>query len=148
MNSLGETIKHLRTEKGLSQQQFADMLYVDRSTCANWETGRRMPDTSMIVNISKVLGVSVEAFKEEFANFKTHDLTYWFKCLTYHLLKDINKVRMTNKLIHPKLLSANQKKLLQRIADNVKKDIEYIQNEYNYIDCITNFIKESFKEMN
>ncbi len=57
MNSLGETIKHLRTEKGLSQQQFADMLYVDRSTCANWETGRRMPDTSMIVNISKVLGV-------------------------------------------------------------------------------------------
>ena len=57
MSSLGETIKQLRTEKGLSQQQFADMLYIDRSTCANWETGRRMPDASMIVCISSVLDV-------------------------------------------------------------------------------------------
>ena len=114
--------------------------------CLAYETS--FDQQILIPKISKVLGVSVEAFKEEFANFKTHDLAYWFKCLTYHLLKDINKVRMTNKLIHPKLLSANQKKLLQRIADNDKKDIEFIQNEYNYIDCITNFIKESYKEMN
>jgi transcriptional regulator with XRE-family HTH domain len=55
--SLGETIKRLRTERGLSQQQFADMLYIDRSTCANWETGRRMPDAAMIVQIADVLGV-------------------------------------------------------------------------------------------
>ena len=54
---LGETIKRLRTEIGLSQQQFADMLYIDRSTCANWETGRRMPDAAMILKISDVLGV-------------------------------------------------------------------------------------------
>ncbi len=56
-NYLGEMIRRLRTEKGLSQQQFADMLFVDRSTCANWETGRRMPDAAMIVQIANVLSV-------------------------------------------------------------------------------------------
>ena len=59
INTLGESIRKIRTEKGLSQQQFADMLFVDRSTFANWETGRRMPDAAMISRIAECLGVDV-----------------------------------------------------------------------------------------
>ena len=71
MNSLGETIKQLRTERGLSQQQFADMLYIDRSTCANWETGRRMPDASMIVQIASVLDVETSYLMDVIKQQKT-----------------------------------------------------------------------------
>ncbi len=56
-NSLGELIKQLRIERKLSQQQFADMLFIDRSTCANWESGRRMPDAPTISRISVCLNV-------------------------------------------------------------------------------------------
>ena len=40
----GETLRQLRTKKGYSQQQLSEKLFVDRSSIANWETGRRVPD--------------------------------------------------------------------------------------------------------
>ena len=58
-NTFGITLRKLRVEKHLSQQQLAQKLYVDRSTIANWETGRRMPDASLISQISACLGVDV-----------------------------------------------------------------------------------------
>ena len=57
MKPFGETLRRLRVEKSLSQQQLADRLHVERSSCANWEAGRRLPDTAMISQIAKALGV-------------------------------------------------------------------------------------------
>ncbi|MBQ9680549.1 MAG: helix-turn-helix domain-containing protein [Ruminococcus sp.] len=54
-----ETLRKLRTEKGLSQQALADKMYVTRSTIARWETGYRLPDATMISRLSEVLGVDV-----------------------------------------------------------------------------------------
>lgn len=58
-NTLGETLRQIRMEKGLSQQQLAELIHVDRSTIANWETGRRLPDTDMLTKISGTLGIDV-----------------------------------------------------------------------------------------
>ena len=49
-DSFADTLKQFRTEKNLSQQQLADMLFVERTTIANWETGRRIPDADFIGN--------------------------------------------------------------------------------------------------
>ena len=57
MNPFGETLRRLRMENGLSQQQLADRLHVERSSLANWEAGRRLPDAAMISQITKTLGV-------------------------------------------------------------------------------------------
>ncbi|MBR2591229.1 MAG: helix-turn-helix transcriptional regulator, partial [Clostridia bacterium] len=38
-DSFSEILKSFRTEKNLSQQQLADMLFVERTTIANWESG-------------------------------------------------------------------------------------------------------------
>ena len=53
------TIKRIRTEKGLSQKALADKMYVTRSTVARWETGARLPDAVMIARLSDILGVDV-----------------------------------------------------------------------------------------
>lgn len=55
----GEQLRRLRIEKGLSQQQLAEQLYVDRSTLASWETGRRVPDAAMIAQLSAQLSTDV-----------------------------------------------------------------------------------------
>lgn len=55
----GEQLRRLRIEKGLSQQQLAEQLYVDRSTLASWETGRRVPDAAMIAQLSGQLSTDV-----------------------------------------------------------------------------------------
>ena len=38
------TSKKFREEKNLTQQQFADKLYVSRQTVYRWENGLRCPD--------------------------------------------------------------------------------------------------------
>lgn len=57
MNNFGETVRRLRIEKGLSQQQLADHLHVSRPTVANWEVSRRIPDATMVALIADTLGV-------------------------------------------------------------------------------------------
>ena len=59
--SFGEILRRLRIEKGLSQQQLADRLYVQRPSLTNWETGRRIPDVVMISRIAEALGVETSA---------------------------------------------------------------------------------------
>ena len=53
------TIKRIRTEKGMSQKALAEKMYVTRSTVARWETGARLPDAVMIARLSDVLGTDV-----------------------------------------------------------------------------------------
>ena len=55
--AFAEGIRKLRTEKGLSQAQLAEQIFVTRSTVARWETGSRMPDSVMISRLAKGLGV-------------------------------------------------------------------------------------------
>ena len=60
MNNLfGESLRRLRMEKNLSQQQLADLMHVDRSTVTRWESGIRLPDADMITLLSDCLGTDV-----------------------------------------------------------------------------------------
>ena len=52
-----ETLRKLRSEKGLSQKQLGKQMFVNHSTVARWENGSRLPDAAMIVRLSKCLGV-------------------------------------------------------------------------------------------
>ena len=54
-----ETLKQLRTNKGLSQRELAERMFVNRSTVARWESGSRLPDAVMISRLSQCLGIDV-----------------------------------------------------------------------------------------
>ena len=56
-----ETLRKLRTEKGISQRELAERMYVNRSTIARWENGTRMPDAMMISRLSRCLDTDVGA---------------------------------------------------------------------------------------
>ena len=58
-NSFGETINTLRINKGMSQQQLADILCAERSTISGWETGRRMPHVDIIQSLADALDADV-----------------------------------------------------------------------------------------
>ena len=55
----GETLRKLRVERGLSQQQLGDALHVDRSTVAKWESGNRLPNATMLSILSNCLGADM-----------------------------------------------------------------------------------------
>ena len=55
--TFADSLKSLRAARGLSQQQLATKLFVDRSTVARWELGDRMPDLAIVPRIAECLGV-------------------------------------------------------------------------------------------
>ncbi|MBR1629529.1 MAG: helix-turn-helix transcriptional regulator [Lachnospiraceae bacterium] len=52
-NMFGENLRKLREEKGLSQKQLGQQVFVSPSAIANWEIGRRLPDAVMILRLAK-----------------------------------------------------------------------------------------------
>ena len=58
--NLSEKIQTLRKEKGLTQEQFADMLYVSRTAVSKWENGRGMPGMDSLKMIAKEFEISID----------------------------------------------------------------------------------------
>ena len=55
----GPVIKDLREKKGYTQKQLADRIAVSDKTVSKWETGRGLPDLSLLEPLAGALGVSV-----------------------------------------------------------------------------------------
>lgn len=49
---IGALLKELRNEKGLTQEQFAEMVKVSNRTVSRWENGNNMPDLDILIQIS------------------------------------------------------------------------------------------------
>lgn len=61
---VGNVISQLRKEKGLTQQQIADMLGITNKTVSKWECGQGCPDITLINELSKILGTDIERLLE------------------------------------------------------------------------------------
>ncbi len=55
-----EKIISLRAERGMSQQELADALFVSRSLVSMWETGSRVPDSLSVDNMAVLFNVPGE----------------------------------------------------------------------------------------
>lgn len=60
MNMVSDSIKKLRKEKKLTQDQLAEQLHVTRQAISNWEMGKTQPDVETLTQLAKIFGVSVE----------------------------------------------------------------------------------------
>lgn len=58
--TIGERIAKCRKEKNLSQEYIAELLDVSRQAVSKWETNQTEPDTSNLIELARVFGVSVE----------------------------------------------------------------------------------------
>ena len=56
---VGSFLKDLRKEKGITQEQLAEELGVSGRTISRWETGKNMPDISLLVEIAEFFDVSI-----------------------------------------------------------------------------------------
>ena len=58
--SFAENFKKARTEAGLTQQQVADALELDRSAIAHYENGDSTPNFKNLPKICELLNISIE----------------------------------------------------------------------------------------
>ena len=60
VNVIGETIARLRKNKGLTQKELADQLYVSNKTISKWENGTSLPDIQATIDIAKCFDITVD----------------------------------------------------------------------------------------
>ena len=56
---IGRLIAECRKKQGLTQLQLAEKLNITDRAVSKWETGRAMPDTSIMLELCQILGISV-----------------------------------------------------------------------------------------
>lgn len=56
---LGDNIKALRKQKGISQEELASRIHVVRQTISKWEKNLSVPDAAMIQKIAEELDITV-----------------------------------------------------------------------------------------
>ncbi len=55
---IGQTIRDLRKEKGLSQEELAKLLFLSQDTISLWERGKSLPDIVAVVKLTKIFNVT------------------------------------------------------------------------------------------
>lgn len=56
---IGSYLKELRKEKGITQEQLAEMFGVSGRTVSRWETGFNMPDIGVLIEIADYYGIEL-----------------------------------------------------------------------------------------
>lgn len=67
-----EKIRDLRKRKGWTQEEFGNMLGINKVTVSGYESGKRQPTPEMMAKMADLLGVSVDVLmgrSEELTNF-------------------------------------------------------------------------------
>lgn len=57
---LNEKIQELRKQKGLTQEELAEILFVSRTAISKWESGRGYPNIDSLKAIAKFFGVTID----------------------------------------------------------------------------------------
>ena len=57
---LSEKIQKLRKERGLTQEQVAEQLFVSRTAVSKWETGRGTPSMESLQMLAKFFGITLD----------------------------------------------------------------------------------------
>lgn len=57
---IGSFLRALRNEKGLTQEQLAEVLGVSNRSISRWENGANLPDLDLLIQIAKYYDVGIE----------------------------------------------------------------------------------------
>ncbi len=97
---IGKYIAKLRKEKKITQEELAETLGVSSKSISRWETGRNMPDLSLITPLCKELGTTIN---ELLSGEKLNEKEYQEK-LEENIIKTIDftdkKLRKTRRIFY------------------------------------------------
>lgn len=86
---IGGFLRELRKERGLTQEQLAEILLVSGRTVSRWETGANMPDLSILIQIAEFYDVEIKEILDGERKSETMD---------QELKETLSKVADYNKL--------------------------------------------------
>lgn len=120
MRNLSFNIKHLRSLKKLTQEQFAELFNVSRSRISSYEENRATPPIEFLVEISEYFNVPIDALVKNNLSSAT----------------DINFINIeNNRVLFPITVNSNDEELIELIPTEASagylrgySDPEYIEH--------------------
>ena len=122
--TLGEKIRKLRSDIGLTQEQLANKLGVSRQAITKWESDKGMPDIDNLKAIGKLLNVTVDYLIDDIQNIDNIVLKEDIDLKKYgkerrKVIKDkIIKEKYPQAKIHP-LIGKVKLTKSEKVVDNV-----------------------------
>ncbi|MBQ4047349.1 MAG: helix-turn-helix transcriptional regulator [Clostridia bacterium] len=90
---IGSKLKKARNEKGITQEQAAELLGVSRQTVSNWENNKSYPDIVSVIKMSDIYSVSLDhLLKEEKSMKQTYQEFLEESTNTVKAKRDLGKV--------------------------------------------------------
>ena len=158
--SLGDRIKKLRIQMGITQQDLASVVHVSDKTISSWECGRTYPEINVLFNLSSYFKVGLyKLLDENYYNQKPFEIEvkikldgYMFKQLLGKMKKkcnDIVEVKQLDKYYEPidrsfsnewlRIRDENEKFILtykRKIEDNQCQEYESVIDDFYNVEWI------------
>lgn len=111
MSQLGNNIKKLRLNEGLTQKQLAEALNVSQTVVGFWESGRNKPKEDKIKELASLFCVSIPDLKGE----KQDNSVSYVELITKHINDDSQSERLA--LILSQLNYLGKEKVIEYARD-------------------------------
>lgn len=135
---IGETIKNMRKEKDITQEELADMLGVSCQSVSRWETGVCYPDMELLpvlsdffgITVDKLIGVNkaveqknVEQYLERFQEAISQGKIYDCIAIAREGVAEYpNNFVLLNKLMYALFVSGDESGNIPEWKENMKKN--------------------------
>lgn len=107
---LGEKIKQLRKSKGISQEELASMLKINRNYLSRIETGKSEPTSGILKNIAEIFTVDLNSLLDiSDENKNTDKLKYIIDNCKYLHDKDLDFIVRIMSIMREEYVKINTK---------------------------------------
>ncbi|MBO4858389.1 MAG: helix-turn-helix domain-containing protein [Treponema sp.] len=113
--NFAEKLKELRKQKGISQEQLAEKIYVSRQAITKWESGNGIPDIENLIAISNLFNESLDSLlSEEKSLISKHEFLY--ESRTEYDLDSPKKIDLRAGVAHEVIIEKTKDEKIQVIA--------------------------------
>lgn len=124
--NFAEKLKELRKQKGISQEQLAEKIYVSRQAITKWESGNGIPDIENLLSISALFNESLDSLlSEEKSLISKHEFLY--ESRTEYDLDSPKKIDLKIGIAHEVIIEKTKDEKIQLIAASNK--LSYISQQ-------------------
>ena len=124
--TFADKLKELRKQKGISQEQLAEKIYVSRQAITKWESGNGIPDIENLIAISSLFNESLDSLlSEEKSLISKHEFLY--ESRTEYDLDSPKKIDLKIGLAHEVIIEKTKDEKIQVLAASNK--LSYIAQQ-------------------
>ncbi len=113
--TFAEKLKDLRKQKGISQEQLAEKIYVSRQAITKWESGNGLPDIENLIAISSLFNESLDSLLSEEKSLITKN-EFLYESRTEYDLDSPKKIDLRFGTAHEVIIEKTKDEKIQVIA--------------------------------